>query len=91
MKKKIYSSKNLPEHIVRHSPTGMSWGYGGSGPADLAFSMLVECGSGMIEAFEFHQDFKWEVIAGLKGNWKLSQGFVKAWLKRKRILNKLKT
>jgi hypothetical protein len=28
-------------HIVRHSPTGMTWGYGGSGPADLALSLLV--------------------------------------------------
>lgn len=29
-------------HIVRHSPTGMSWGYGGSGPADLARSLLID-------------------------------------------------
>jgi hypothetical protein len=29
-------------HIVVHSPTGMSWGYGGSGPADLAVSILVD-------------------------------------------------
>jgi hypothetical protein len=30
----------LLEHRVRHSPTGMSWGYSGSGPADLALSIL---------------------------------------------------
>jgi len=29
-------------HIVRHSPTGMTWGYAGSGPADLARSILVD-------------------------------------------------
>jgi hypothetical protein len=29
-------------HIVRHSPTGMTWGYGGSGPADLARSLLID-------------------------------------------------
>ena len=29
-------------HIVRHSPTGMTWGYAGSGPADLARSLLVD-------------------------------------------------
>ena len=29
-------------HVMRHSPTGMSWGYGGSGPADLARSLLVD-------------------------------------------------
>lgn len=28
-------------HQVRHSPTGFAWGYGGSGPADLARSLLA--------------------------------------------------
>ena len=30
----------LPHH-VRHSPTGFSWGYSGSGPADLARCLLL--------------------------------------------------
>lgn len=29
-------------HVVRHSPSGLSWGYGGSGPADLARSLLLD-------------------------------------------------
>ncbi len=29
-------------HVARHSPTGMSWGYTGSGAADLALSLLVD-------------------------------------------------
>jgi hypothetical protein len=29
-------------HEVRHSPTGLAWGYGGSGPSDLALSLLVD-------------------------------------------------
>lgn len=28
------------EHRVRHSPDGFSWGYGGSGPAELARCLL---------------------------------------------------
>lgn len=28
------------KHLVVHSPTGFEWGYGGSGPADLALSIL---------------------------------------------------
>ncbi len=28
-------------HVVRHSPDGLSWGYAGSGPADLARSLLL--------------------------------------------------
>ena len=29
-------------HIIYHSPTGFEYGYAGSGPADLAFSILAD-------------------------------------------------
>ena len=29
-------------HIVKHSPDGFNWGYGGSGPSDLALSILCD-------------------------------------------------
>lgn len=29
-------------HVVKHSPTGLEWGYAGSGPADLARSILLD-------------------------------------------------
>lgn len=29
-------------HVVRHSPDGFEWGFGGSGPADLALSILAD-------------------------------------------------
>lgn len=32
----------LLQHHPKHSPTGFSWGYAGSGPADLARSMLID-------------------------------------------------
>lgn len=32
----------LLPHCVYHSPTGMETGYGGSGPADLALSILAD-------------------------------------------------
>ena len=34
-------ARNL-RHIPFHSPTGLSWGYEGSGPADLALAILVD-------------------------------------------------
>jgi hypothetical protein len=34
-------SVGLLPHRVKHSPTGMTWGYDGSGPADLARSLLI--------------------------------------------------
>jgi len=30
------------KHVLRHSPDGFEWGYGGSGPADLALAILRE-------------------------------------------------
>ena len=30
------------KHIVHHSPTGFEYGYAGSGPADLALSILAD-------------------------------------------------
>ena len=41
-----HASLGTPEgaplhHVVRHSPTGIEWGYGGSGPSDLALSVLT--------------------------------------------------
>lgn len=29
-------------HIVKHSPTGFSWGYAGSGPSELARCLLID-------------------------------------------------
>lgn len=32
----------LLRHVVKQSPTALSWGYAGFGPADLALSLLVD-------------------------------------------------
>jgi len=34
--------KRKLRHIPFHSPSGLSWGYEGSGPADLALAILVD-------------------------------------------------
>ena len=31
---------NVPHHVMKHSPDGFLWGYGGSGPADLALNII---------------------------------------------------
>jgi len=55
---------NVPHRVVRHSPSGLLWGYGGSGPADLALNILsVFIGQRLAEGL--YQDFKFEVIAKL--------------------------
>lgn len=56
-----YAEADVP-HVVRHSPSGIEWGYGGSGPADLAYSILAHIyGPAVAEAL--YQRFKWDVVA----------------------------
>jgi len=50
------------QKIINHSPDGFNWGYGGSGPAQLALSILLEITSEE-KAIQMYQDFKWSVIA----------------------------
>jgi Family of unknown function (DUF6166) len=50
--------------LVNHSPTGFSWGYGGSGPAQLALALLADALSDDDRAIRLHQDFKFKVVAG---------------------------
>lgn len=68
-------------HHPRHSPTGFNWGYAGSGPADLARSLLWD----LLEvqpAPSLYQDFKFAVIATLQTTeaWKLTEEEIHAWL-----------
>lgn len=48
-------------HRHRHS-SELNWGYGGSGPADLSFSILAHF-YGEAFAEQYASDFKWDVIA----------------------------
>jgi hypothetical protein len=50
--------------VRNHSPTGFSWGYGGSGPAQLALAILLEYFPADI-AVRTYQDFKRRTIARL--------------------------
>lgn len=59
---------NVPHKHVVHSPTGFEFGYGGSGPADLALNILVKIGVPFHLAMALHQDFKWEFIAPICGD-----------------------
>lgn len=61
------------QHVRLHSD-GFEWGYGGSGPADLALSILADhfgerptreqLNRGDCRCWHLHQPFKWQFIAG---------------------------
>lgn len=51
--------------VINHSPTGFAWGYGGSGPAQLALAILLELLPKDF-ALRHYQGFKWDVIARIE-------------------------
>ncbi len=55
-------SPRKSQKIFNHSPDGFNWGYGGSGPAQLALALLLLVTDQNI-AVRLHQDFKWEFVA----------------------------
>ena len=63
--------------LWNHSPTGFEWGYGGSGPAQLALAILADHfanePAGDTSASNLHQPFKRAVVAALdKDGWTLT-------------------
>jgi hypothetical protein len=70
--------------LANHSPDGFSWGYAGSGPAQLALALLADY-LGDKEAQRLYQDFKF-VIARLPQNecWKMTGGEIESALLRMR-------
>jgi len=73
------------EHVERHSPDGFQWGYGGSGPADLALSILTD----YCKRFKFdesipekyYQKFKKDFIASSPDELNVTSDDIKEWLK----------
>lgn len=60
--------------LRRHSPAGFGWGYGGSGPAQLALAMLADFLGDDEAAQRAYQDFKFEVVGRLPqgGGWQMA-------------------
>lgn len=52
------------QKVFNHSPDGFSWGYSGSGPSQLALSILLRLTSKAI-ALKNYQSFKRDIIAAL--------------------------
>lgn len=64
--------------LRNHSPTGFAWGYGGSGPAQLALAILADLlGDGI--ALTCYQLFKFDVIANLDREWHLTETEIRQW------------
>jgi hypothetical protein len=64
-----------PRHDLRnHSPTGFQWGYGGSGPAQLALALLADALGDDERALQLYQVFKWRWVAHLQTDaWEITR------------------
>ena len=69
--------------LAMHSPTGFAWGYGGSGPAQLAIALLADA-VGPGDAERFYHDFKWQVVCGwpIDEAWSITADDLRAWIAR---------
>lgn len=67
--------------VWNHSPDGFEWGYGGSGPAQLALAILCHVTGSDHQAAALHQRFKAAVVARLPhGTWQITEQEVWDWL-----------
>ena len=65
--------------LWNHSPTGFEWGYGGSGPAQLALALLADYLGDDNTAVALHQDFKHAFITRFdQRGWTLTSEEIRA-------------
>jgi hypothetical protein len=72
--------------LVSHSPSGFEWGYGGSGPAQLAVALLLDYTDDEEVALARYTEFKNEVVsqlecAGRDGCWRLTGSTIESVLR----------
>ncbi len=61
--KKLSPTKSQKLH--NHSPDGFNWGYGGSGPSQLALAIMLEC-TDKEQALDLYHDFKSDFLEELE-------------------------
>lgn len=65
--------------VRSHSPDGFNWGYGGSGPAQLALAIMLKL-TDKETAILLYQPFKWEFVARWEGDFSESIDTIKQWI-----------
>jgi hypothetical protein len=78
---KRITTLNPRNDLWNHSPDGFQWGYGGSGPAQLALALLVDATGDDRLAVRLHQPFKWQFVASLGDSWTMTEDEIMRWIK----------
>ena len=72
------------QELYNHSPNGFSWGYLGSGPAQLALALLYDVTGDKELSIKQHQDFKSHFVAVWQGDWEITDEAIRHWLRIRR-------
>lgn len=67
------------QSIRNHSPDGFNWGYGGSGPAQLALAILLDVLGDTDAAGSVYQVFKWMHVGHWGDTWSITDREVFDW------------
>jgi hypothetical protein len=65
--------------LQNHSPTGFSWGYNGSGPAQLALAILLDFYGDKEIALAHYQDFKDAFVSRWGDQWAITAPEIEEW------------
>jgi len=68
------------QKVWNHSPDGFQWGYGGSGPAQLALALLLDVTDDPQLSVSLHQAFKRHFVAAWTEKWEISSEDIEAWI-----------
>lgn len=69
--------------LRNHSPTGFAWGYGGSGPSQLALAILLAVTEDADISLRHYMAYKQEVVSELPESFNLSINSVEEFLEER--------
>jgi len=79
----LYGVQEPLRHRAHHSPDGFNWGYGGSGPSDLARSIIADITKNDHPDPALYQKFKERYVAGWGDRWEISTAEIFRWFRGK--------
>jgi hypothetical protein len=75
-----------PSQAIRnHSPDGFNFGFGGSGPSQLALAILLDFTGDAVIAEKYYRKFLWAYVATWGDKWQITGEEIKAWLIEERL------
>ena len=68
------------QKLYNHSPDGFQWGYGGSGPSQLALALLFDVTGDGYLSVRLHQPFKRRFVANWGEYWEMTAEEIRQWI-----------